>query len=75
MIKDFMPQMIEEIDKDLYRFKFRHVISILKSLNRVDLLSKELMANLHRMVNKYLVEYISTNKKDINGSEYATLVH
>jgi len=27
------------------------------------------------MVNKYLVEYISQNKKEINGSEYANLVH
>jgi len=26
------------------------------------------------MVNKYLVEYISQNKKEINGAEYANLV-
>ena len=29
LIKEFMPQFIDAIDKDLYRFKFRHVISIL----------------------------------------------
>lgn len=33
------------------------------------------MANVHRMVDKFLVEYISTSKKDINGSEFAELIH
>ena len=32
------------------------------------------MANVHRMVDKFLVEYISTSKKDINGSEFAELI-
>ena len=36
--------------------------------------SEKEMADLHRIVNKYLVEYVSQSKKDIQGSDFATLI-
>ena len=32
------------------------------------------MASIHRMVNKYLVEYVSQQKKEIGGTDYANLI-
>lgn len=32
------------------------------------------MATLHRMTNKYVIEYLSQRKKEINGAEYADMV-
>lgn len=29
---------------------------------------------MHRITSKYLDEYVSQSKKDINGAEYATLI-
>jgi hypothetical protein len=68
MIKDFMPSLINSIDKDLYRFKFRDVINLviayqdMRCLSEdasVEIVSCDQMANIHRMVNMYLVEYLS----------------
>ena len=83
MIKEFMPSLIDSIDMDLYRFKFRHVISMLIRFNQmrqrseegeVEVISVDQMATIHRMANKYLVEYISQQKKEIGGSDYANLI-
>ena len=78
-IKLFIPQLINSIDADLHRFKFRNVINVLMSFNKIhesdsQIVTKDQLAIIHRMTNRYLFEYLGQSKKDINGSEYANLV-
>lgn len=59
--------------------QFRSVISLLSSFQSIfkaekDILTRDQMATMHRITSKYLDEYVSQSKKDINGGEYATLI-
>jgi hypothetical protein len=79
VVKGIMPALINAIDSDLHRYKFRNVINLLTSFTDIhtskpEIVTSDQLSTLHRMMNKYLVEYISQNKKDINGSEYANLI-
>jgi len=82
IIRGLMPGLTNTIDADLHRFRFRDVISTIRSFQdifveqdyQVEVLSKDQLATLHRMCNKYLVEYIEKSKQDINGHEYANLI-
>jgi hypothetical protein len=83
LIQGCVPQVINAIDHDLHRMQFRNVISLLRSFQDifkaqgkagVKVLSRDQLATMHRMVSKYLNEYVSQSKKEINGAEYATLI-
>lgn len=78
-----MPPLIAAIDADLHRYKFRSVINTLQRFQRifekqagrgVEVLTRDQLATVHRLASKYLSEYVSKSKKDINGGEFATLV-
>ena len=78
IIHRFIPKLINVIDADLHRFSFRNIISIISSFQNIyntsKLLDSDDMATLHRMTNKYIIEYLSQRKKEINGAEYADMV-
>lgn len=40
----------------------------------VDLMSEKRMRQVHAMAARYLNQYISQNKKEINGTEFAILI-
>jgi hypothetical protein len=76
-----MPKLIEAIDNELHRFNFRNVINTVESFHQlfkqqseIKILKEDGLADIHRMLNRYLVDTLSQSKKDITGYEFTKLI-
>lgn len=83
IIKNLVPQLIQTIDDDLHRFAFKNIISTVKSFQEMfemqdthglQIVTKNDFATIHRMLNKFIVQYIEKNKQEITGTDYANLI-
>ena len=78
-----MPNLIDALDGELHRLNFRNVINIVNTFhqiydaqkkNPVKIMKEAHLADVHRMQNRYLQEYLSQSKKEITGSDFTNMM-
>lgn len=74
-----MPKLIEQSANELLRCNLNDIITLMESAfklwNCSVIDSKEYLRKLFFNCDMYLSEYLGQSKKDITGSQFATLVH
>jgi len=54
---------------------FQKIYDQVKDYEDVEIMTADQIRQLHIMNHGYLKEFISKSKKDVNGADYANLVH